>query len=58
VLERGFDGFTPVSPIRRAISSGHGIGKSALTAFVVLWLMGHPARQPRHRPSRRRRWLN
>ena len=39
VRERMFDGFTPVSPIRRAVASGHGIGKSALTAFVVLWLM-------------------
>src|SRR5882757_494295 len=39
VRERAFDGFTPVSPIRRAVASGHGIGKSALTAFVVLWLM-------------------
>ena len=39
VRERGFDGHTPVEPIRRAIASGHGIGKSALTAFIVLWLM-------------------
>src|ERR1019366_6451541 len=39
VRERGFDGHTPVAPIRRAIASGHGIGKSALTAFIVLWLM-------------------
>jgi hypothetical protein len=36
---RAFNGQDPVSPIRRAISSGHGIGKSALTAWVVLWLM-------------------
>jgi hypothetical protein len=36
---RAFNGRDPVSPIRRAISSGHGIGKSALTAFIVLWLM-------------------
>src|SRR6266851_4487124 len=39
VRERAFDGHTPVSPIRRAVASGHGIGKSALTAWVVLWLM-------------------
>ena len=39
VRERAFDGFTPVSPIRRAVASGHGIGKSALTAWIVLWLM-------------------
>ena len=37
--ERAFDGHTPVSPIRRAVASGHGIGKSALTAWIVLWLM-------------------
>jgi hypothetical protein len=39
VRERTFDGCTPVSPIRRAVASGHGIGKSALTAWLVLWLM-------------------
>src|SRR6266851_8019765 len=39
VRERAFDGHTPVSPIRRAVASGHGIGKSALTAWIVLWLM-------------------
>ena len=39
VRERAFDGKDPVAPIRRAIASGHGIGKSALTAFIVLWLM-------------------
>jgi hypothetical protein len=39
VRERAFDGVTPVAPIRRAIASGHGIGKSTLTAFIVLWLM-------------------
>ena len=36
---RAFNGRDPAAPIRRAISSGHGIGKSALTAFIVLWLM-------------------
>src|SRR6266481_8252823 len=39
VRDRAFDGIHPVAPIRRAIASGHGIGKSTLTAFVVLWLM-------------------
>jgi hypothetical protein len=39
VRDRGFNGITPVAPIRRAIASGHGIGKSTLTAFVVLWVM-------------------
>ena len=39
VRERGFNGKDPVAPIRRAIASGHGIGKSGLTAFIVMWLM-------------------
>ena len=39
VRERGFDGNTPVDPIREAIVSGHGIGKSALVAWIVLWVM-------------------
>jgi hypothetical protein len=39
VRQRGFDGHSPVEPIRRAVASGHGIGKSALTAWIVLWLM-------------------
>jgi hypothetical protein len=33
------DGRNPVSPIRRAVASGHGIGKSALVAWIVFWLM-------------------
>jgi hypothetical protein len=40
--ERAFDGKTAVAPIRLAVSSGHGIGKSALTAWVILWLMLRP----------------
>lgn len=39
VLARGFDGVNPVLPIREAISSGHGIGKSALFAWLAVWLM-------------------
>ena len=39
VRERGFDGLKAVAPIREAVSSGHGIGKSVLVAFVVDWLM-------------------
>jgi hypothetical protein len=39
VRDRGFEGIEPVAPIRRAIASGHGVGKSALTAFIVLWIM-------------------
>lgn len=32
---RGFDGHTPVDPIDTSTASGHGIGKSALTAWCV-----------------------
>lgn len=39
VRTRKFDGTTPVSPIRLAVSSGHGIGKSVEVAFLVTWLM-------------------
>ena len=33
VALRGFDGFSAVDPINFATSSGHGIGKSAITAW-------------------------
>ncbi len=39
VLKRGFDGRNPVMPIRFATVSGHGIGKSAVTAWIVKWIM-------------------
>ena len=39
VRERGFDGVNAVSPIRVATTSGHGIGKSALTAWLIQWIM-------------------
>ena len=39
VRERGFDGVHAVDPIRMAIASGHGIGKSALVAWIVDWIM-------------------
>lgn len=39
VKERGFDGVKAVRPIREATASGHGIGKSTLTAWVVDWIM-------------------
>ena len=39
VRERGFDGINPVQPIQFSTASGHGIGKSALTAWVILWIM-------------------
>jgi hypothetical protein len=39
VRERKFDGIIPVAPIREAISSGHGIGKTTLAAWIVDWLI-------------------
>lgn len=39
VRERGFNGRQAVDSIRSAISSGHGIGKSAITAWLVNWIM-------------------
>ena len=39
VRARGFDGHTAVEPIRRAVSSGHGTGKSVMVAFLVDWIM-------------------
>lgn len=34
-----FDGKTAVPPVRRAVSSGHGVGKSTMTAWVVSWIL-------------------
>jgi hypothetical protein len=39
VAANAFDGLTAVRPIRRAVSSGHGIGKSVLVAWLVDWIM-------------------
>jgi hypothetical protein len=38
VRERGFDGKTPVAPIRMATASGHGIGKTVLSAWLYWWI--------------------
>lgn len=38
VLNR-FDGVTPVPPVRKSTSSGHGIGKSALVSWAILFIM-------------------
>lgn len=35
----GFDGTKAVTPVRRAYSSGHGIGKSTMSAWLVGWVM-------------------
>lgn len=39
VRVRAFNGITPVKPIRCAVSSGHGIGKSVMVAWLVDWIM-------------------
>jgi hypothetical protein len=36
---RAFNGKDPVEPLMMATASGHGIGKSALTAWIVNWIM-------------------
>lgn len=33
-----FDGVNPVSPVRIATASGHGVGKSALTSWAILFI--------------------
>lgn len=39
IRTNNFDGVKPVEAYRCATSSGHGIGKSALTAWVILYIM-------------------
>lgn len=39
VQGHGFDGQHAVEAIRMATASGHGIGKSAITAWLVNWIM-------------------
>lgn len=39
VRERGFDGINSVPPIRMARASGHGIGKSALASWLIIWVL-------------------
>jgi len=39
VAGKRFDGRTPVTPLRRAFSSGHGIGKTTFQAWLVDWIM-------------------
>lgn len=38
VREHRFDGQTPVEPIKEGVVSGHGIGKSAMVAWLVDWI--------------------
>lgn len=39
VKAHNFDGTHAVDAIREAVSSGHGVGKSAFTAWLVDWIM-------------------
>ena len=39
IRANAFDGATPAPPIRRAVSSGHGPGKSTMAAWLVDWIM-------------------
>jgi hypothetical protein len=39
IKNRGFNGAIAVDPIRKAASSGHGIGKSALVSWLILFIM-------------------
>jgi len=39
VTDNNFNGVDPVKAVRMATASGHGIGKSALTSWVILWIM-------------------
>ena len=43
---RKFDGHRPVAPSRMCVVSGHGVGKSVLWSWLVLWIM---ATRPRCR---------
>lgn len=39
IKARGFDGKNPCDPIQFSCASGHGIGKSALSAWITLFIM-------------------
>ena len=39
IRKRNFDGRTSKPPIQKSVSSGHGIGKSALVAWLILFIM-------------------
>lgn len=39
VRARGFDGIHAVKALQYSTSSGHGIGKSALVAWIIRWIM-------------------
>ena len=39
VKRRPFDGLHPVLPIRMAVASAYGVGKTALAAWIIHWIM-------------------
>lgn len=39
IRKRGFDGVSAVEPVQYAVSSGHGIGKSAMAAWLAHFIM-------------------
>lgn len=39
VRERAFNGRDPVAPVHASVASGHGVGKSAMSAWLIRWLM-------------------
>ena len=39
IKARGFDGRTAKPPIQMSVASGHGIGKSALVAWLIIFIM-------------------
>jgi hypothetical protein len=39
VRANAFNGVDPVDPVKAAVSSGHGIGKSAMVGWLVDWIM-------------------
>ena len=39
IKANGFNGSTPVDAILKAVSSGHGIGKSAMTSWIILFIL-------------------
>lgn len=39
IKSRNFDGVKAVKAVRKAVASGHGIGKSALTSWIILFIM-------------------
>jgi len=39
VKERKFNGVNAVDPIQISVASGHGIGKSAFTGMIIMWIM-------------------